>query len=75
MISALSLLTSLGKACLVVFLLLLARGLAWLFNLLVLAPPFDPLRTLPGPDTTVLGSHFNDVMECVDTMDGCGANY
>jgi hypothetical protein len=56
---------SLAKACLVVFLLLLARGLAWLFNMLVLAPPFDPLRKLPGPDTSALGTHFDDVMECV----------
>lgn len=53
------------KAFLVVFLLLLARGLVWLFNLFVLAPPFDPLRNLPGPEATALGTHLGNVMEYV----------
>jgi hypothetical protein len=53
------------KASLVVSLLLLARGLAWLFNLLVIAPLSDPLRHMPGPVTSTLGTHFSDVLECV----------
>ncbi|KAL0956015.1 hypothetical protein HGRIS_002190 [Hohenbuehelia grisea] len=51
------------KAIVVVALLLLARGAIWLFNMLVVMPPFDPLRKLPGPDTGALQNHFREVMD------------
>lgn len=65
MMSVLPLLATLLKVCCVVLLLSVARGLAWLFNLLVLAPLFDPLRKLGGPDAPALHSHFGDVTKCV----------
>lgn len=61
--SILSAATFLVKACSVVLLLLLARGLVWLFNLLVVAPLFDPLKNMPGPEASAFQSHFRDVME------------
>ena len=45
--------------------LLFLRGAAYLFNMLVLAPPFDPLRNLPGPKGTAFQNHFRQVLECV----------
>jgi hypothetical protein len=57
---------SLVKACFVVFLLLLARGLAWLFNLFVIAPLSDPLRNLPGPEASALDTHLDHVMKRVN---------
>ncbi|KAJ4473900.1 cytochrome P450 [Lentinula aciculospora] len=39
------------------------RGLWWLFHLLLIAPPFDPLRHLPGPDASRLSNHFSEVMD------------
>lgn len=65
MMSLPSLLTTLLKACLVVLLLLVARGLAWLFNLFLLAPLFDPLRKMQGPDAPPFHSHFQDLMQFV----------
>ncbi|KAF8213712.1 cytochrome P450 [Mycena galopus ATCC 62051] len=41
--------------------LVAARGLVWLVNLLWVAPRFDPLRNLPGPDAAAFHSHFGDV--------------
>ncbi|KAJ6519296.1 cytochrome P450 [Mycena sanguinolenta] len=41
--------------------LVAARGALWLVNLLWVAPRFDPLRNLPGPDASALHSHFCDV--------------
>lgn len=58
-----SVVTTLAKACLVLFSLLTARGLAWFFKMFIIDPPFDPLRNLPGPVTSALGSHFDDVMD------------
>jgi hypothetical protein len=59
------------KASIVVLLLLLARGCAWLFNMFLLCPPFDPLKNLPGPDGSALQNHFREIMEYVilNTMD------
>lgn len=53
------------KASVVFLLLLLARGLVWLTNLLLVLPLFDPLKSLPGPDGGALQNHFRDVMESV----------
>ncbi|KAJ7037480.1 cytochrome P450 [Mycena alexandri] len=39
----------------------IARGLLWLVNLLLVAPRFDPLRNLPGPDAAAFQSHFGEV--------------
>ncbi|KAF7306436.1 Cytochrome P450 [Mycena indigotica] len=50
-----------GKAIGVLGFLLFARFLVWLVNLLLVAPRFDPLRHLPGPDGGALESHFNQV--------------
>ncbi|KAJ7806108.1 cytochrome P450 [Mycena olivaceomarginata] len=41
--------------------LVVARGLLWLVNLLLVAPWFDPLRNLPGPDASAFKSHFSEV--------------
>ncbi|KAJ7640114.1 cytochrome P450 [Mycena rosella] len=41
--------------------LVVAKGVVWLVNLLVVAPRFDPLRNLPGPDAPPFESHFNEV--------------
>ncbi|KAJ7198930.1 cytochrome P450 [Mycena rebaudengoi] len=41
----------------VLCLLVVGRGLVWLINLLLVAPLFDPLRNLPGPD----GSRFQNI--------------
>ncbi|KAF7437281.1 hypothetical protein PC9H_004119 [Pleurotus ostreatus] len=46
-----------------VALLLLARGVLWLAHMMVIAPPFDPLRKLPGPDAPALQNHFREVMD------------
>ena len=53
------------KGAAVVGSLLFLRGAAYLFNMLVLAPPFDPLRNLPGPKGTAFQNHFRQVLECV----------
>lgn len=63
MTSVLPILTGLVKAFLVVTLLLLARALVWLFNLLVVLPPFDPLRNMPGPEAPAFKNHFREIME------------
>ncbi|THU90762.1 cytochrome P450 [Dendrothele bispora CBS 962.96] len=39
-------------------LLVLARLLAWIVNLLVISPLRDPLRCLAGPEAPLLGSHL-----------------
>ncbi|KAL1747308.1 cytochrome P450 [Schizophyllum fasciatum] len=51
------------KGAAVVSALLFLRGAAWLFNMMVLAPPFDPLRKLPGPKGTALQNHFRQVLD------------
>jgi hypothetical protein len=53
----------LARVLLVALLLLCARAVLWLVNMLLYAPMFDPLRNLPGPDGTVFESHFVQVME------------
>jgi hypothetical protein len=45
--------------------LVVARGILWLVNLLLVAPRFDPLRNLPGPDASAFQSHFSEVNESV----------
>ncbi|KAJ7139550.1 cytochrome P450 [Mycena epipterygia] len=50
-----------AKAVGVLFALVVARGVVWLVNLLLIAPRFDPLRNLPGPDASAFQSHFNEV--------------
>ena len=57
------LLTYGGKVLALLLLLQLFRGLWWLINLFLIAPPFDPLRHLPGPDAPRLANHFNEVMD------------
>ncbi|KAJ7480120.1 cytochrome P450 [Mycena galericulata] len=49
------------KAAGVLFVVVVARGVLWLVNLLLVAPRFDPLRNLPGPDAPAFESHFNEV--------------
>jgi hypothetical protein len=39
------------------------RGVWWLLNLLLIAPPFDPLKNLPGPEAPRLANHFRNVMD------------
>ncbi|KAJ7151604.1 cytochrome P450 [Mycena filopes] len=39
----------------------IARGVIWLVNLLLVAPRFDPLRNLPGPDAAPFQSHFGEL--------------
>jgi hypothetical protein len=53
------------RAVLVLLLLLLARVAIWLFNLLVIAPGFDPLKNLLGPDTKFFNSHISLINEYV----------
>ena len=52
-----------GKLLGVYILIQIIRGIWWLVNLLLVAPPFDPLRHLPGPDAPRLANHFRDVMD------------
>ncbi|KAH7914476.1 cytochrome P450 [Hygrophoropsis aurantiaca] len=56
-------LLSILKACGVVFLLLLARGVIWLINLLIVAPMSDPLKNMQGPEGSALQNHFREVMD------------
>ncbi|EIW86404.1 cytochrome P450 [Coniophora puteana RWD-64-598 SS2] len=51
------------KACGVVLLLLLARAIYWMFNMLVVAPLFDPLKNVQGPKGSILENHFRQVMD------------
>lgn len=39
------------------------RAALWILNMLVLAPPFDPLRKLPGPEGSYWEKHFMQLME------------
>jgi hypothetical protein len=66
MIAVQSFLAVLAKACLVIFLFTLVRGLAWVFNLFILAPFLDPLRNIPGPEGSALDTHLGELMECVN---------
>ena len=52
-----------AKAAGLLALVQVLRGLWWLINLYLIAPPFDPLRYLPGPDAPRLSNHFNEVMD------------
>lgn len=54
-----------AKAVGLLCVLVIARGVLWLVNLVLVAPRFDPLRNLPGPDASAFESHFNEVNECV----------
>lgn len=57
---------SLLKACsAVVLLILVARGFVWLINMMVVAPVFDPLKNIQGPDGSPLQNHLREVMEYV----------
>ncbi|KAF9454954.1 cytochrome P450 [Macrolepiota fuliginosa MF-IS2] len=53
---------SLSKLASVVATLAILRVLLWLFNILVLLPPFDPLKSLPGPDGGYFQSYINEAM-------------
>ncbi|KAG6814437.1 hypothetical protein H0H92_007441 [Tricholoma furcatifolium] len=55
-------LVALLKVAIVCLVLLLARGCLWLFNLLVVLPPFDPLRKISGPKAGALQTHLQDVL-------------
>jgi len=54
---------SLLKACSIVLLILLARGLIWLINMIIIAPILDPLKKMQGPDGSFLQNHFRELME------------
>jgi hypothetical protein len=41
------------------------RLVAWLVNMLVIAPRFDPLANLPGKDGLFWEKHLEQLMECV----------
>ncbi|KAG6837201.1 hypothetical protein H0H93_013069, partial [Arthromyces matolae] len=43
--------------------LLLARGLLWMANMVLVMPLFDPLKNLPGPDAAMFETHFPNVMK------------
>ncbi|KAG1755051.1 cytochrome P450 [Suillus paluster] len=51
------------KACSVVLLIFVARGLVWLINMTIVAPMFDPLKNMQGPDGSPLQNHFREVMD------------
>ncbi|KIM84675.1 hypothetical protein PILCRDRAFT_818273 [Piloderma croceum F 1598] len=63
MIAVQSFLAVLVKACLVIFLFTLVRGLVWVFNLFILAPFLDPLKNIPGPDGSALETHLGGLMD------------
>lgn len=46
-------------------LLLVARVVYWLANLLFILPFFDPLSALPGPQGSFMQSHFLNLLEFV----------
>lgn len=54
-----------ARGLLVIILLGLARLLAWLVNLLVVLPFFDPLSVLAGPDGSLTRSHFPNITQYV----------
>jgi hypothetical protein len=55
---------SLLKSCSIVILLILgARGLVWLVNMMIVAPILDPLKKMQGPDGSLLQNHFREIME------------
>lgn len=51
------------KAIGVCFLLLLMKGLGWLLSTMIIAPFFDPLGNLPGPEGRLLQSHLPEAMD------------
>ncbi|KAJ2913029.1 hypothetical protein MD484_g7385, partial [Candolleomyces efflorescens] len=53
----------LPKACGLAFALLILRAFAWLVNLLVLSPAFDPLQKIPGRAGTFFQSFLDDVLD------------
>jgi len=55
--------TAVAKVAAVSLLLLLARGILWFLNMLLVMPLFDPLRNIPGPNGSALQNHFREVME------------
>jgi hypothetical protein len=59
----LSVLLLLAKSVTVVLCLLLLRIFVWAFNMVVIAPMFDPLKDLPGPAATFFENHFSRVLE------------
>ncbi|KAJ7226048.1 cytochrome P450 [Mycena pura] len=59
--TAFQLISLVAKAVGVVAAVLLARGIVWLVNLLLVAPWLDPLRNLPGPNGSAFQSHFDEV--------------
>jgi hypothetical protein len=50
-------------------LLLLTGGIAWALNLFIVAPLFDPLKNMPGPKASALGTHYSDVTEYVNLFE------
>ncbi|KAF7986221.1 hypothetical protein HWV62_38664 [Athelia sp. TMB] len=52
-----------ARGLLVITLLGVARVLAWLVNLLVVLPFFDPLSVLAGPDGSLTRSHFPNITQ------------
>jgi hypothetical protein len=52
-----------AKVAAVSLLLLLARGIVWLLNMLIVLPLYDPLNNMPGPSGSTFQNHFGEVME------------
>ena len=65
MLTVSTLALSLLKTCSVVLLILVASGFVWLINMMIVAPIFDPLKNMQGPDGSPLQNHFREVMEWV----------
>ncbi|KAF5377300.1 hypothetical protein D9615_006383 [Tricholomella constricta] len=51
------------KVSAVCIVLVVARGVVWFLNMVLIMPLFDPLRKLPGPKASALENHFQDVMD------------
>ncbi|OJA18829.1 hypothetical protein AZE42_00859 [Rhizopogon vesiculosus] len=51
------------KACSIILLIPVAQGLVWLINMMIVAPIFDPLKKMQGPDGSLLQNHFRELMD------------
>lgn len=63
MMDLFALLLVLSKACGLALLLLFLRAVAWVVNLLVIAPAFDPLQKILGRTGSFFTSFLDDVLE------------
>ena len=51
------------KVWAVALMMIVIRGILWLFHMLVIRPFIDPLQNIPGPDATFFQSHIRQVLE------------